>query len=358
MFDRDCTSDNGHAVVMMFKARLYFRVLAGIAVASVCMSAVAWFVWPSSPSMALSTGRLDLGDGKPGAKMRGIFQIRNGGSRPLEYQIQSTCGCTELTPRSGTVDPGGSQDVSVALTLPEYAGSEQSVKVLVKCNDPHRPAATCSVTAKCPAPFEATPKFVNLGEVIRDDLGLVSEVLEIRGSGGKVLDNPGRLRLRHESQHIQINQELTADGVIRLKISLSPQTPCIELYDTLELRLGNSSDRVVKVPMHARVVEPVYVVPSTVFLRIDPLTGKYQPVDLLVISRCPGITLGPVSVSNDRKEEVNIEDDTPLDATRRRMRLVVLSKLITESEMSVSLKCEGVDSLCVLKVVDPRIETE
>ena len=78
-----------------------------VVVLAVIAGAAIWLSWPSTPVLAISTRRLDLGDGEPEEEMRGTFQIRNDGSEPLQYQIQSSCGCTRLKSRNGTVDPGG-----------------------------------------------------------------------------------------------------------------------------------------------------------------------------------------------------------------------------------------------------------
>jgi len=96
---------------------------------------------PARPVLRLSTQQLDLGDGVPNQKMPGSFLIMNAGTRPLEFTLAASCGCSHLSPRRRSVAPGGHQPTGLAVTLPDHTNSDRGVRVIVKSNAPQRAAS-------------------------------------------------------------------------------------------------------------------------------------------------------------------------------------------------------------------------
>jgi hypothetical protein len=86
--------------------------------------------------LELSPSRLDLGDGKPNELLHGNVRLRDAGHGVLEFEITASCGCTDLTPRQGSIPAGAEQDVRLVVRLPDYANSERAVQLSVKTNNP------------------------------------------------------------------------------------------------------------------------------------------------------------------------------------------------------------------------------
>lgn len=311
---------------------------------------IAVIARPNVPVLELSTERLDLGEGKPDEMLRGGFWIINRGSKELEFSIQSSCSCGDLTPRSGTVSPGDRQEVKLGVELPDHANSERSVRVAVKSNDPHNPVATCLVTAKCPSPFQVRPKVVEFGDLLEEELDATVVSVTITGPGGEPLPEPGRLQISNESEHFQVVREAAGQGVLQLKVSIAPDLPRGDLFDAIEVRL-EGDDRVVRVPLHVRRVAPVYAVPSTVFLEFDSEAREYMPVEMFLVSGRTDVHLGNPELAEGPKG-LRIELLGRTDAAKRRLKLIVDSSADLAEQERFALRVEGVEESVWVNLVD------
>jgi hypothetical protein len=265
------------------------------------------------PRLELSASRLDLGEGKPNELLHGSLQLRNVGSEVLEFEITASCGCTELTPRRGTIPAGNEQDVRLAVQLPDHANSERSVQLVIKTNDPQHPAAGCSIVAKCPAPFRVTPAFVDFGKISR----------------GTTSVKPAEVRVTvAEGEHRRVCTRLAdaAFVVVSEQPGLVRVAPAGDLafgdhHGTLELFLEGSEDRVVRVPLRVQVPAPLSVTPSTLTLRRDS-AGQFSPVYWIVAGESGSAPLGEVQAVNAPRE-FRIEEVGQIGDRRRRYRLTI-----------------------------------
>ena len=136
--------------------------LALLVVVALLVPAAAGYLWVSlnrscsGPRLGLPAHPLDLGRGRPGQVVDGSFQLTNRGDAPLRFQLSASCGCTDLSPRAGTIAPGESTIINVGIRLQEM-GTERQVRVSVGTNEPDSPAAGYVVFAACPAPMTAPP---------------------------------------------------------------------------------------------------------------------------------------------------------------------------------------------------------
>lgn len=148
------------------------RVIRGIAFSAAVLYLVVLSVTAArkkdGPRFVIDpAARKDFGDGKPNELLSASLGFKNIGDEPLQFSLSASCGCTELNPHTGTVPPGGSQTIRLAVRLSEFSGSEKSVVVSVKTNDRHKAASSYTFTAKCPAPFSVAPAYVDFGSVQR-----------------------------------------------------------------------------------------------------------------------------------------------------------------------------------------------
>lgn len=297
-------------------------VLAGLAFSLAAASAVTGAVvgraGSKAPRLAISAESLDLGEGKPKEKLRGALTLTNSGAEPLEFRLTATCGCSELTPREGQIAPSESREIEIALELPGHAPSQQETRVTVLTNDPGQPVAGCHVVARCPPPFSATPQQIDFGELFAEQVAGAQATVEVNDRTGKPLRDPAALHVRRAPSLVQVTTEKGDNGALRLRVTLSSDMRAGDLYDAIEVAL-DGTEGVVKIPIRARVVAPVSVVPSTVFLRIDPESGTYCHVDLLVISRRSARS-GRISLATPLAGVV-LEELSSADPLRRRVRL-------------------------------------
>lgn len=347
---------SGRLLLGRWCAGILLVLLAGLFAPYAFRHVQAWGTSAGSSRLELSATEIDLGEGAPNEIVRGVLQLRNSGSAPLTFSIERSCGCTELQPNKGTIPAGKQLEIAVGVRLPGHTGSEQNVSLTVNSNDPERPVVHCAILALCPAPFDVSPAFVNFGELLQDDIASAVQVLEVRGNDGNPPPDFDRLQVRHKSPLMRVAKRRMAGRPHQIRVSLSPDLSRGDLYDTIELT-GAGSERVVRVPVSARIVDPVSIVPSTVFLRVDPETGTYSPVELLIVSRrgalpSDGLKIlgGPAGV---RVEELK---EDPASSTRRRVRLIVAggAALEAETELRLSFKEENVPLTLTLMKPPPR----
>jgi hypothetical protein len=331
------------------------RILGGAAFLLAAASAVAGAVTgrtaSKTPRLAISTGSLDLGEGKPNEKLRGGLELTNNGVAPLVFELTATCGCSELSPRKGQIAPGQRQAINIGLQLPRHAPSQQETHVTVQTNDPDWPVVGCHVVARCPSPFITTPRQVDFGELLREQVPAAQATLEITDRNGKSLGDPAALRVLRAPSGVKVGTEQADHGAVRLRVALLSDLPPGDLYGAIQVELAGA-EGTVSIPIHVRVVEPISVVPSTVFLRIDPHTQKYCPIELLVVNRRNEKPLGAVSLVAP-SAGVTLEEIRGAHASRRRLRLSVPDTLIVTTPTHLRLMFDGSPHEGLVTLVPP-----
>ena len=238
---------------------------------------------PPRPVLQLSTNRLELGNGKPNEIKHGSITIRNVGSVQASFTISASCGCTELEPRAGTLEPDEEQSVRVGIQLPGYSNSEKSSQLMIVADGPRAPLS-CLVMAKCPPPLQVSRDYVDFGRVPSGADPAAWEIVVDAIPGRPPITADG-LSVHHESPHFLV---ATSDEPSPLVVRVKPTTglPVGDYFDTLELRAGDPNE-VVRIPVRLQIMDDLSVIPPTVFLRHDPDTGKPRPANLLVMNARP-----------------------------------------------------------------------
>lgn len=272
--------------------------------------------------LTLSTTRLDLGDGKPNEIVRGELTLSNPNSSPVAFSLVKHCGCTELSPLSGELPPGTTETIRVGVELPRHANSEKNTRIDVQTGDPPAIVASCVLSARCPAPFQVTPAFISFGSVAKDELASVSAEIRVDSVAGQPPLDAAKLLTEHAHDGFRVERDTTTAPAVLLRVTLKDGLPEGDVYDALEIRPAGD-DRVMRVPLHVSVVEPISVVPRTVMLRKHRDGGSFAPVELFIMARAGRTLAGVVLV--DAPAGVHIDDLGEVVPGRRRIRLSVIS---------------------------------
>ncbi|HUY34421.1 MAG TPA: DUF1573 domain-containing protein [Pirellulales bacterium] len=307
----------------------------------------------STPRLELSTQRLDLGDGKPNEELHGELVVTNRFAEPLDFSVTTTCGCMKPKPVKGSIEPGGRQTIELGIKLPGHANSEKNATATIhtttqRPDDPLPEAMTCAVLARCPAPFNISPAYVDFGTASREKADDLNQEVRVQSVPGKPTVSTENLQVEHDQRAFQVATSTADDGAVLLRVSLARDLPYGDHYDTVELHLAGS-DYVMRVPLHARLAEPVTIVPAKVFLRKDPKTGRFRPVTVLVISRAPAGAVGPVRLVGGPTGML-LEDRGAARATQRRVCLSAEGEL-APFESVLRLAADGVENELSLKLV-------
>lgn len=279
------------------KRALFVGVL-GVLLAAALLALSRWtfggFASQRQPPRLVIPGcsGLDLGEGSPGALLRGSFVVRNTGSEPLQFRLQGSCSCAELSPREGTIVPGDLVEISVAVQLRER-GREETVQVRIESNDPLWPVVSYHVFARCPALVQVTPEHLHFG-VCRHGTE-VSRVAEVSFRAAQ----SGPCQVTTTNPHFQVEflpSRSEPNSAGRLTVKLSPTAPRGSHPGEVHLSSGKGTeDEKVIVSVSAEVVGSLRVAPASVMLPA-PTSPESSGVEAQVIVwRTDGRMLFPLT---------------------------------------------------------------
>lgn len=101
----------------------------------------------NAPVASFDSESVDMGDLKQGAKGEHTFTLKNNGKRELIIRkVNSSCGCTAVSPSKNVVAPGESVPIKVVFDSTGKKG-RQSKTVTVITNDPKNPTVTLRVSS-------------------------------------------------------------------------------------------------------------------------------------------------------------------------------------------------------------------
>jgi hypothetical protein len=271
------------------------------------------------PRLTIDETRLDLGDGKPNEILRGTLRLSNAGRAPLEFTIERSCGCTEVSPSNGTIAPGETGGIAIGVQLREHSNSERTVSATIRTNDTRQPAVRCEIIARCPPQFRVEPPSANMGTLVCGQIdGAVREI--------NVFANPPTtpslddLEVKCASTAFQCKTVLISSDHVRILLKPLIDLACGDHYGSLQLRLEDC-ESIQMVPIHVHVEDLVSVVPSTVFLRENSPGEVSKPIDLLVIDRRKGVPpLGALELVG-APADLALDDSSNARGRVRRIRL-------------------------------------
>jgi len=307
----------------------------------------------STPRIELSTQRLDLGDGKPNEELRGELVVTNRFAESLDFSVTTTCGCMKPKPVNGSIEPGGRQTIELGIKLPGHANSEKNAMATIhtttqRPHDPLPEAVSCAVLARCPAPFGVSPAYVDFGHVSRELCGDTAQEIRITSVRGQPPVSVEKLQVEHLQEAFQVASS-AADGAVLVRVTLAPELPYGDQYDTLDLHLVDS-DYVMRVPLHVQVVEALMAVPATVYLKRDKQARRWKPANVILLARGAKTRLGSVTIA-DGPAGLRIEDKGPAANGPRRVTLLLDQDAPALSDgASVRLRVEGMEQTCVVNL--------
>ena len=263
---------------------LYIIVLVSCGVCAIALMAIRLIQY-SHPTIAISPSNLDLGDGIPNELMSGRLTLRNSGNAPLKYRITKSCGCTKVDPDSGTLDANKFQILKVNIRLPSYLNSQRSASITIKSNDIKRPSVTCTISANCPAPIRVTPTSVEFSEVMTGEVSTETRVVVLESLTNAKTPHIPKFKAVNSSGNFIIQRYKNSDGKQLLKLHQKNKLPKGDYYDDIVFQSEDPLVNSLRISIHVRVVDPIQIIPTTVFLRKDPKTKAFFPVELLVSMR-------------------------------------------------------------------------
>ncbi len=193
------------------------------------------------PRLKIPACVMDLGSGKPGDTLTDNFIISNFGDAPLEFSAAAGCGCTDLTPQSGVIEPGRELSITVAVRL-DSPGSHRDIGVRFKSNDKMQSDdAVVRVIATCPYPFEVTPGRVDFGQVARGRRSSLDITVSTIDFSTSAPSSPGEIVISNSDDNLLVEQLATQGKSSVFRITLLEESPVGSFHTTLKLRSPTSN---------------------------------------------------------------------------------------------------------------------
>lgn len=296
----------------------------------------AFLLFDKRPELVLPAHHvINIGSGTPGEVVHGSFLLKNRGNAPLVFKIIRSCGCTELSPSSGTLLPNSDINIRVAVKLTEFADSERTVRLTIESDDPESPRSDLVVQANCPSPFTLSKRSVNFGNLVKSELADAERTVKVNfGTWNKNV----KLRLVEEVDAfpVTISHSGAGDYLVMIKASDNLASGSYFNRILLETDLNNRSVSV-PLPVSLRVVERISAVPSTFYLR---QSAANSVVDFLLVNRFANESLKKISLHEPpvgfRLEEVSLHN-----ATRLRVRLHLPEINTLTARTRICIRCDG-----------------
>jgi hypothetical protein len=277
--------------------------------------------------------------------------IGNAGLLPLRYKLNASCGCTELTPREGVLDPGHTKDIHVGVRL-DSEGQEKSILISVNSNDPKRPIGEIRLNGRCLASCVLEPGSLDFGEIAIGG----SKDMEFRVLGpphdphadfGEIIikDVPDQMKFQRISSH---------PGDVRYRVRFQASEKAQSFSGSMHLELSGLKRETVAT-WSARVIGAVDVSPATIFR--FPKDGGGENYNVFIrsrLGRIPGRLIDFSAPKGVSVERIGTAGANPVRVSIR----VSKSAALSASEV-LSLKFEGIDDRVriMMKSVGDRSST-
>lgn len=150
------------------------------------------------------------------------------------------------------------------------------------------------------------------------------------------------LDVSHNNGYLHVERELDTRRCA-YRLTLQGMPPTGSFYDTLEFRVLDSRE-IVRVPVSARVLDRVSVIPANVFLRRKHKSGDYEPLSILFTSSSTDIDLSRIRLANETNFEIDRVES--LDKRRYRVQLSA-TREIAESPTEVQFVVSDMEKVTV-----------
>jgi hypothetical protein len=266
---------------------VYAAILAGVAAPFV--AEVAWLrisSWSSEARLVLPQGtnvRLIQGERADADIVEDQLLLGNEGSQPLSFNLSWTCGCSSITPRSGTIEPGQALPVLVRVRLDGM--EHRGVIVTIQSNSKDNAHQRVQMRAERRLLGRATPEAVDF-QTVR-----AGQTVSRQVSFQFVQRSPRHTRVSARLRKGKVTLEETESAHSWRVIWTSSNVDTTVLNDTIEF-VASDGTVLTRVSVRGRAVPLIHVVPPKIVLPSSP--GEPATATFLV-RRTDGQPLGSLA---------------------------------------------------------------
>lgn len=193
------------------------------------------------------------------------FALRNGSSARVAFVLRPSCGCTDVTPRANTLEPGESCRVQFTVRV-QQRGHGRTVQVGVEDNsgrggDRRDLIPPVLILAEWPAPLRAVPAEVDFGDA------LLRQTAERRVR--LIIDEQATALQRQFSLQCQSPEiSITLAGAKNDELVVQLDTTQRPGHVATTIRVVDSSGtELASIPVRGRIVDAITVAPPLLHVR-------------------------------------------------------------------------------------------
>ena len=268
----------------MSRSVMRFAIMA-IAVAGLAVYA-GWRTAPGGVTAAdspLEIEGLDFGEAWSQPAFPWKLILRNSSPSPLLIEhVETSCECTDVSPRSATIAAGESLSLHLMLKLarsePDVGPREFAVDLTFRFKGESAQPAMATLRGKVlPSPIQADPERISLGEVVITDAVTYKHSVAIRFD-----HDPSTLKARTDASvraRIHLEEGDPMAFIRQLSIQVTPDIlpgPFSFLVGLGALDADRHPGLALYLPVHGEVVDDVRAIPSSLMLGARPVGEEFQ----------------------------------------------------------------------------------
>lgn len=302
---------NEHPGIWTRKRKIRAATILFVGFGGLSSLVAAAFAWISSTNRLDRIETIDLPifvkADKPGV-VKSTFPIANRAPKPIAFQFQPSCGCTEVDPMFGTLEPGETRDIRFGVRL-NVEGEEKNVTIGLLEGSESIQRSTIHVHAVLPESHRVVPDRIDFGFIRKNE----SKIIEFRIEHIDPKNSHGSERL--DSVSCNRNVSVTRDeehGRFQVKLIDDDRTGLIHGFVKIVVDRSKS----IEIPILGEVSDLIVVAPR----RIDLRPGK---VSQLILKRIDGKPIGRMtSVEAPRGIEIKEHGDENAIIRKVTVRLI------------------------------------
>lgn len=289
-----------------------------------------------SRQIALWPTTLELGSGKVGEIKEGMFYLRNQSDSEVNYNIVTSCNCTKVEPRSGTIKPHVEIPIKAQLKLRE-SGLDEAVTIQAECNsNSGKLALSASMQAKCPAPFAASPKRLDFLKMTEGQTCQQTVVLTC--SDGKNIE-AADYSVDCNNPCIRTKLQSLTDGRIGLLVSVTSPLGKEELSERVQV-FCKRLDHSVVIPVIVDCTNPIQFSPA--ILRLNTTLGDSRADKNLFVWTTDIAKTDKVTIASPKGISVHLAET--LTNGRLRYRVAFDDSYVPSNNERIRISLEGEQS--------------
>jgi hypothetical protein len=212
----------------------------------------------------------DFGNVARGAKSEFAFEIQNLYEEDVHIaDVKSSCGCTSPTITRPTLKTWEKGAIIATLNTKSFVGQRTSTLTVV-IDKPFYAEVQLNISGNIHSDVDFQPGSVTFGEVDQGAAAEQSVTVAYRGRmDWQIVD------VRSVNTHLEVElsdpQRIAGGVAYKMLVRLKADAPAGTIFDTLNLVTNDPKLPTVSLPVEGRVVPPVSISPTTIFL------GTLQP---------------------------------------------------------------------------------